>query len=76
VIWSGAWAAPSRRVDSTGFVNAVAVRALEREQARIEILKAQDRERLRALSAPQQQAEPQPPAEPQPQAVPQPPAAQ
>ena len=52
VIWSGAWAAPSRRIDSIAFVNAVAARALEREQARIEKLKAQDRERLRALSAP------------------------
>jgi hypothetical protein len=54
VIWSGLWSAPVRRVDATGFVNAVAVRALEREQARIEVLKTQDRARLRALSAPQE----------------------
>ena len=53
VVWSGAWSAPVRRVDATGFVNAVAMRALEREQARIEVLRAQDRARLRALSAPQ-----------------------
>ena len=53
VVWSGAWSAPVRHVDATGFVNAVAVRALEREQARIEGLREQDRARLRALSAPQ-----------------------
>lgn len=46
-IWSGAWASPVRRVDSAAFVNAVAARALEREQARIERQKAQDRERFR-----------------------------
>ncbi len=55
VVWSGAWSAPVRTVDASGFVNAVAVRALEREQARIEGLRAQDRARLRALSAPQGQ---------------------
>ena len=55
VVWSGVWPASVRRVDATGFVNAVAMRALEREQARIEVLRAQDRARLRALSAPQGQ---------------------
>jgi hypothetical protein len=53
VVWSGAWSAPVRHVDATGFVNAVALRALDREQARIEVMRAQDRARLRALSAPQ-----------------------
>ncbi|MGO9942358.1 MAG: hypothetical protein ACLPIC_06250 [Rhodoblastus sp.] len=53
VTWAGPWSAPGRRVAATGFVNAVATRALEREQARIEKLKLQDQERLRAL-APQQ----------------------
>ena len=53
VVWSGAWSAPVRHVDAAGFVNAVALRALEREQARIEGLREQDRARLRALSAPQ-----------------------
>ena len=52
VVWSGAWSAPVRSVDASGFVNAVAMRALEREQARIEGLREQDRARLRALSAP------------------------
>ncbi len=34
VVWSGVWPASVRRVEATGFVNAVATRALEREQAR------------------------------------------
>jgi hypothetical protein len=55
VVWSGVWPASVRHVDATGFVNAAAMRALEREQARIEVLRAQDRARLRALSAPQGQ---------------------
>jgi hypothetical protein len=49
VVWAGPWSSPVRRVDATGFVNAVATRELEREQARVERLKTQDRERLRAL---------------------------
>jgi hypothetical protein len=53
VTWAGSWSAPVRRVAAMGFINAVATRALEREQARIEKLKQRDRERLRAL-APQQ----------------------
>ena len=53
VIWSGPWSAPARRVESTAFVNAVAGRALERELARVEEMRAQDRERrLRALAPP------------------------
>jgi hypothetical protein len=52
VVWAGPWASPARRVDATSFVNAVATRELEREQARIERLKTQDRERLRALQTP------------------------
>ncbi len=52
VVWAGPWSAPTRRVEATAFVNAVAVRALEREQARIEEMKARDRERLRALAPP------------------------
>jgi AsmA family len=51
VIWSGPWRSPARRVDAAAFVDAVATRALDREQARIEKQKKQDRERLRALSA-------------------------
>ncbi|HUO53642.1 MAG TPA: hypothetical protein VMU18_02785 [Rhodoblastus sp.] len=50
-IWSGPWRAPIRHVEANDFVNAVAVRALEREQARIDQQKREDRERLRALSA-------------------------
>jgi hypothetical protein len=52
VVWSGPWSAPARRVESTSFVNAVATRALERELARVEAMKARDRERLRALAPP------------------------
>jgi hypothetical protein len=52
VVWSGPWSAPARRIESTAFVNAVAARALEREQTRIEEMKARDRERLRALAPP------------------------
>ena len=50
VLWSGPWRTPARRVDANAFVNAVAVRALEREQARIAEQKRQDLERLRALT--------------------------
>jgi hypothetical protein len=55
VIWEGAWRdrtwqEPTRRLDASDFINAVAARALEREQARIEGLRRQDRERLRALA--------------------------
>jgi hypothetical protein len=49
--WSGPWRSPARRVDAAAFVDAVATRALDREQARIEKQKMEDRERLRALSA-------------------------
>ncbi len=49
--WSGPWRSPARKVDASAFVDAVATRALEREQARIEKQKKEDRERLRALSA-------------------------
>lgn len=56
VAWSGPWRTPSRRIDATAFVNAVATRALEREQARIEKMKQEDQERRRALQA--QPAEP------------------
>ncbi len=66
VIWAGPWPSPSRRVDSTEFINAVAARALEREEARIQALKAQDRERMRQLAAPEPQ-QPAPPAEQTPQ---------
>lgn len=68
VIWAGPWSAPLRRVDSTEFVSAVAARALEREEARIEALKAEDRARMRALAAPAQpppQAQGQTPLPPQ-----------
>lgn len=51
-VWAGPWRAPARKVDAAAFVDAVATRALEREHARIEKQKAEDRERLRALSAP------------------------
>ncbi|MCI4679317.1 AsmA family protein [Rhodoblastus acidophilus] len=50
VAWSGPWRAPSRRVDAAAFVDAVATRALEREQARIATQKKEDMERLRTLS--------------------------
>jgi hypothetical protein len=50
VIWEGPWREPTRRVDATDFINAVAARALEREQARIESLRRQDLERRRALA--------------------------
>jgi hypothetical protein len=50
-IWSGPWRKPVRRVEADAFVNAVATRALEREQARIEQQKREDQERLRALQA-------------------------
>ena len=52
VTWFGPWRAPVRKVDAAAFVDAVATRALEREQARIEKQKKEDQERLRALSAP------------------------
>ncbi len=52
VLWSGPWRTPERRIDANAFVNAVAVRALEREQARIVEQKRQDLERLRALTTP------------------------
>jgi hypothetical protein len=58
---------PSRRVDATSFVNAVAMRALDREHARIEMQKRQDQERLRAISA--QPAAPDAPAQPAPAAT-------
>ncbi len=51
VTWSGPWRSPARKVDAAAFVDAVATRALDREQARIEKQKQEDRERLRALSA-------------------------
>ncbi len=51
VAWSGPWRAPARKVDAAAFVDAVATRALDREQARIEKQKEEDRARLRALSA-------------------------
>jgi hypothetical protein len=63
MVWSGPWRTPARKVDANAFVNGVATRALEREQARIEKLKQQDLERLRTLSA-------QPPPLPEPQAAP------
>jgi hypothetical protein len=69
VVWSGPWRMPSRRVDATSFVNAVAMRALDREHARIELQKRQDQERMRALSAPP--VAPEVPAQP-PQAAPEP----
>jgi hypothetical protein len=50
VIWEGPWREPTRRVDAVDFINAVAARALEREQARIEILGRRDLERRRALA--------------------------
>jgi hypothetical protein len=64
VVWSGPWRTPSRRTDATAFVNSVAMRALEREYARIELQKRQDQERARALSA--QPAVPDAPAQSQP----------
>ncbi|WP_296709646.1 hypothetical protein [Rhodoblastus sp.] len=67
VVWSGPWRMPSRRVDATSFVNAVAMRALDREHARIEMQKRQDLERLRAISA--QPAVPDAPAQPAPAAT-------
>ena len=57
-VWSGSWRTPTRRIESTGFVNAVAIRALEREQARIEKQKEEDRERLRQLAAPPSSLQP------------------
>jgi hypothetical protein len=53
VMWTGPWRSPARKVDAAAFVDAVATRALERENARIQKQKEQDRERLRAFSAPQ-----------------------
>jgi hypothetical protein len=50
VIWEGPWREPTRRVDASDFINSVAARALEREQARIESLRRQDQERRRALA--------------------------
>jgi hypothetical protein len=67
VVWSGPWRTPSRRTDATAFVNAVAMRALEREHARIELQKRQDQERVRALSA--QPTVPDAPAQPPPAAT-------
>jgi hypothetical protein len=67
VVWGGPWRTPSRRVDATSFVNAVAMRALDREHARIELQKRQDQERVRALSA--QPAAPDAPAQPPPAAM-------
>jgi hypothetical protein len=66
VVWSGPWRAPSRRTDATAFVNSVAMRALEREYARIELQKRQDQERARAQSA--QPAVPDASAQPAPAA--------
>ncbi|WP_374546661.1 AsmA family protein [Rhodoblastus sp.] len=62
MVWSGAWRSPARRVDAAAFVNAVATRALEREQARIERQRREDQERIRALreQAPPPAPEPQP----------------
>jgi hypothetical protein len=64
VAWSGPWRAPSRRVDATGFVSAVAARALEREQARIEKMKREDEEWRRAQSPPPAASQVQPAPEP------------
>jgi hypothetical protein len=56
VVWEGPWRQPTRRLEVAEFINAVAARALEREQARIESLRRQDMqrrqevERLRALA--------------------------
>jgi hypothetical protein len=47
VVWSGPWSAPTRRIEATAYVSAVAARALAREQARIEKQKAEDRERAK-----------------------------
>ncbi|MBB4199509.1 hypothetical protein CCR94_01375 [Rhodoblastus sphagnicola] len=43
--WSGPWSAPERKLDASGFVNAAAMKALEREQARIAQQREQDRQR-------------------------------
>ena len=45
VIWSGAFAAPERRIEAGPFINALAMRALEREQAQIDAQKFDLRER-------------------------------
>lgn len=52
VSWSGPWLSPSRKVDASGLVNLLALRALEREHRKIERQKAEDRARLLLAPAP------------------------